>query len=179
MKTLRDIRKSLGITQSRLAADSGAGQTLISGVEIGSRVLTKETARKLAPVLGLGWVELYVSHHIAVLDEELESIRDGATDSDKRGQISLFSEEFEKLSDASSDLYSLSFEKDITRRQKLILYYAHLELMDRGHRTLVERHEELTKHQRSLAEHTGDQSDDLDWRSEVGKAVQGTLEEAS
>ncbi|ASN59797.1 transcriptional regulator [Latilactobacillus curvatus] len=56
---IRELRLSLGLSQSALADKSGVPQTTISAIESGTN-LTYETAKKLAKALGVSTDDLSV-----------------------------------------------------------------------------------------------------------------------
>jgi|SRR5215212_1308482 len=80
VRKLRDIRKSAGLTQEDLEHQSGVSQQYISQVETGKRELTEGLAQKLAPVIGIEWQILMLSHIAADAEEDfiLKSAKGGA-----------------------------------------------------------------------------------------------------
>lgn len=59
MIDLKELRKRAGMTQTTLSEKSGVSQQAISMIEHGHRNLNVQTARKLAPVLGVNWYDFF------------------------------------------------------------------------------------------------------------------------
>lgn len=59
MIDIRQMREARGMKQSELSAASGVKQQLLSMIERGSRRVTIDVARKLAPFLGVNWYDFF------------------------------------------------------------------------------------------------------------------------
>ena len=74
MKTLKQIRNEKGFSLNKLARPAGVTPQAISRVEVGKSLLTPEMAKKLAPTLEMDWIALFLSHHVADLEENLRGL---------------------------------------------------------------------------------------------------------
>ena len=59
MNRVADRRKSKNMTQADLCRATGMSPQLLSMIENGTRNLTIDSAKTLAPALGVKWYELY------------------------------------------------------------------------------------------------------------------------
>ena len=58
-KWLKEIRKSLGMSQYEAAKASGISQSYFGAVELGTRNVPVPTAKKIAAALGFDWTKFY------------------------------------------------------------------------------------------------------------------------
>lgn len=57
--TLREIRKSSGLTMKQIAEKAGVSECLICLIETGKKTPGVKTAKRIAPVYGIEWTDFF------------------------------------------------------------------------------------------------------------------------